>query len=117
MASKWRSFPGWLAPVRAWEAEILAFHATGGGLQRPTEPVNLLIKQVKRVGHGFHNFPNYYRGCSCTAVSRGGLTEPQDCEDASHAWWRRAPSPGQMRPLGQSIRKCQTSQPECDVEH
>jgi transposase len=45
--------------VRAWEAEILAFHTTGGCSNGPTEAVNLLIKKVKRVGHGFRNFANY----------------------------------------------------------
>jgi transposase len=45
--------------VRAWEAEILAFHATNGCSNGPTEAVNLLIKKVKRVGHGFRNFTNY----------------------------------------------------------
>jgi transposase len=45
--------------VRAWEAEILAFHSTGGCSNGPTEAVNLLIKKVKRVGHGFRNFDNY----------------------------------------------------------
>jgi transposase len=45
--------------VRAWEAEILAFHSTGGCSNGPTEAVNLLIKKVKRVGHGFRNFANY----------------------------------------------------------
>jgi transposase len=45
--------------VRAWEAEILAFHATGGCSNGPTEAMNLLIKKVKRVGHGFRNFTNY----------------------------------------------------------
>jgi transposase len=45
--------------VRAWEAEILAFHATGGRSNGPTEAMNLLIKKVKRVGHGFRNFVNY----------------------------------------------------------
>jgi transposase len=45
--------------VRAWEAEILAFHATGGCSNGPTEAVNLLVKKVKRVGHGFRNFTNY----------------------------------------------------------
>jgi transposase len=45
--------------VRAWEAEILAFHATAGCSNGPTEAVNLLIKKVKRVGHGFRNFTNY----------------------------------------------------------
>jgi hypothetical protein len=45
--------------VRAWEAEILAFHSTGGCSNGPTEAMNLLIKKVKRVGHGFRNFTNY----------------------------------------------------------
>jgi transposase len=45
--------------VRAWEAEILAFHTTDGCSNGPTEAVNLLIKKVKRVGHGFRNFANY----------------------------------------------------------
>jgi transposase len=45
--------------VRAWEAEILAWHATGGCSNGPTEAINLLIKNVKRVGHGFRNFANY----------------------------------------------------------
>jgi len=45
--------------VRAWEVEILAFYATDGCSNGPTEAVNLLIKKVKRVGHGFRNFSNY----------------------------------------------------------
>jgi transposase len=45
--------------VKAWEAEILAFHATDGCSNGPTEAVNLLVKKVKRVGHGFRNFTNY----------------------------------------------------------
>jgi transposase len=45
--------------VRAWEAEILAFRATDGCSNGPTEALNLLIKKVKRVGHGFRNFDNY----------------------------------------------------------
>jgi transposase len=45
--------------VRVWEAEILAWHATGGCSNGPTDAVNLLIKKVKRVGHGFRNFANY----------------------------------------------------------
>jgi transposase len=45
--------------VRAWEAEILAFHSTMGCSNGPTEAVNLLIKKVKRVGRGFRNFANY----------------------------------------------------------
>jgi len=45
--------------VRVWEAEILAFYATDGCSNGPTEAVNLLVKKVKRVGHGFGNFANY----------------------------------------------------------
>ena len=45
--------------VRAWEAEVLAFHQTEGCSNGPTEAINLLIKKVKRVGHGFRNFDNY----------------------------------------------------------
>jgi transposase len=45
--------------VRAWEVEILSFHSTKGCSNGPTEAVNLLIKKVKRVGHGFRNFANY----------------------------------------------------------
>lgn len=45
--------------VGAWEAEILAWHRTAGCSNGPTEAINLLIKKVKRVGHGFRNFANY----------------------------------------------------------
>jgi transposase len=45
--------------VRTWEVEVVAFHATGGCNNGPTEALNLLIKKVKRVGHGFRNFANY----------------------------------------------------------
>jgi transposase len=45
--------------VRAWEAEILAWHVTGGCSNGPTEAVNLLTKKVKRLGHSFRNFANY----------------------------------------------------------
>jgi transposase len=45
--------------IKAWQAEILAWHATDGCSNGPTDAVNLLIKKVKRVGHGFRNFANY----------------------------------------------------------
>jgi transposase len=45
--------------VGAWQAEILAWHVTEGCSNGPTEAVNLLVKKVKRVGHGFRNFANY----------------------------------------------------------
>jgi transposase len=45
--------------VRAWEGEILAWHVTDGCSNGLTEAMNLLIKKVKRVGHGFRSFTNY----------------------------------------------------------
>ena len=47
------------ATVRRWEAEILAYHVTGGVSSGRVEAINLLIKKIKRVGHGFRNFDNY----------------------------------------------------------
>jgi transposase len=60
--------------VRAWEAEILAFYSTKGCSNGPTEAVNLLIKKVKGVGHGFRNFANYRLRLHC--ASGGRLTGP-----------------------------------------
>ena len=45
--------------VRAWEAELLAFHTTGGCSNGPTEAVNNLIKRIKRIGFGFRRFGHY----------------------------------------------------------
>jgi transposase len=45
--------------VRAWEAESLAFHCHQWLFQRAYRGADLLIKKVKRVGHGFRNFTNY----------------------------------------------------------
>ncbi len=39
--------------------QILAYHATGGASNGPTEAVNLLIEKTRRIGHGFRNFNNY----------------------------------------------------------
>jgi transposase len=47
---------------QVWEAKILAFQATDGCSNRPTEAVNLLVKKVKGVGHGFGNFATYRLG-------------------------------------------------------
>jgi transposase len=60
MASRFLSCPGWRALCGPWEAEILAFHSTQGCSNGPTEAINLLIKKVKRVGHGFRDFTNYW---------------------------------------------------------
>ena len=45
--------------IRRWEAEVLAWHLTGGASNGPTEAVNLAVKRIKRVGRGFRNFENY----------------------------------------------------------
>jgi transposase len=41
-----------------WRAEILNHHRTGAS-NGPTEGLNLLVKKVKRAGHGFRSFANY----------------------------------------------------------
>lgn len=41
-----------------WRTEILIRHLTGAS-NGPTEGLNLLIKKVKRAGHGFHEFDHY----------------------------------------------------------
>jgi transposase len=71
--------------VEAWQAAILAWHATDGRSNGPTEAVNLLIKKVKRVGHGFATSPITAYGYCCTAGWHGRLTGPQACEAAHHA--------------------------------
>jgi transposase len=45
--------------VAAWQAEILAYHHTGGASNGPTEAVNLSHRKTRRIGHGFRNFDNY----------------------------------------------------------
>ena len=44
--------------LASWRAEILAHHDTGAS-NGPTEGLNLLVKKVKRCGHGFRNFGHY----------------------------------------------------------
>src|SRR5205823_10413203 len=44
--------------LASWRAEILAHHETGAS-NGPTEALNLLVKKVKRCGHGFKNFEHY----------------------------------------------------------
>ena len=45
--------------IDSWHTELLAYFDTGGISNGPTEAINLLIKKIKRVGHGFRNFDNY----------------------------------------------------------
>ena len=44
--------------IESWREEFLAYFTTGGASNGPTEAMNLLIKKIKRVGHGFRNFDN-----------------------------------------------------------
>ena len=45
--------------ITTWRDEFLAYFSTGRISNGPTEAVNLLIKKILRVGHGFRNFDNY----------------------------------------------------------
>jgi transposase len=47
------------ATIDSWRTELLAYFDTGGVSNGPTEAMNLLIKKIKRVAHGFRNFHNY----------------------------------------------------------
>jgi hypothetical protein len=66
--------------VKAWKGEILS---TGGCFNERTKVLNLLVKKVKRVGHGFRNFAYYGCGCWGIAAWRGTVTGPQACETAT----------------------------------
>ena len=44
--------------LKRWRSQILAHHATGAS-NGPTEAMNLLVKKIKRCGHGFKSFSNY----------------------------------------------------------
>ena len=44
--------------LKRWRTEILAHHATGAS-NGPTEDLNLLVKKIKRCGHGFKRFEHY----------------------------------------------------------
>jgi len=49
---------GMARTLRRWRGQILAWHTTGAS-NGPAEAVNLLIKKIKRVGHGFRRFAHY----------------------------------------------------------
>jgi len=49
---------GMARTLRRWRNQILAWHTTGAS-NGPAEAMNLLIKKIKRVGHGFRRFANY----------------------------------------------------------
>lgn len=45
--------------IDSWRSELLAYFTTGGISNDLPKPSTLLIKKIKRVGHGFRNFDNY----------------------------------------------------------
>lgn len=45
--------------IDSWRPELMAYFDTNRVSNGPTEAINLLIKKIKRVGHGFRNFDNY----------------------------------------------------------
>jgi transposase len=67
--------------LKSWRAEILAHHATGAS-NGPTEGLNLLVKKVKRCGHGFRTFEHYRLR---VLLHTGGIT------------WPARPSPPRIR--------------------
>lgn len=58
--------------LASWRTEILAHHTTGAS-NGPTEGLNLLVKKVKRCGHGFRSFDNYRLR---VLLHAGGVTWP-----------------------------------------
>jgi transposase len=56
--------------LTTWRAEFLAYFSTGRISNGPTEAVNLLIKKILRVGHGFRNFGN----CRLRLLLHCGIT-------------------------------------------
>ena len=74
--------------LQRWRPEILNHHRTGAS-NGPTEALNLVIKKVKRAGHGFRSFDHYRLRCLLHA---GGIT------------WPNRPTPPRIRtrrsPLG-----------------
>ena len=64
-----------------WRTEILNHHHTGAS-NGPTEGLNLVIKKVKRTGHGFRVFSHYRLRCLLHA---GGVS------------WPNRPSPPRIR--------------------
>ena len=60
------------ATLASWRTEILAHHTTAAS-NGPTEGLNLMVKKVKRCGHGFRTFDNYRLRVLLYA---GGVTWP-----------------------------------------
>ena len=82
--------------LKRWRTQILAHHLTGAS-NGPTEAMNLLVKKIKRCGHGFKSFRNYrlrvllhcggiqWRGC-CTNPWHRGTTGRVSESDRPFVW-------------------------------
>lgn len=66
--------------VKAWEVEIVAFHTTEGCSNGPTEAINLLVKKVKRVGHGLPQLRQLPP--AAPAALRRHMADSPDCKAA-----------------------------------
>jgi len=77
--------------IDAWREEFLAYFTTGGVSNGPTEGMNLLIKKIKRVGHGFRNFDNYRLRLLLHCGVNWQTPNRHHSETGYHAWLRRAP--------------------------
>jgi transposase len=60
----------------SWLGELLAYFDTDRISNGPTKAINLLIKNIKRVGHGFRNSTTTGSASCCTAASNGTLPTP-----------------------------------------
>ncbi len=67
--------------LAAWRTEILEHHRSGAS-NGPTEGLNLLVKKIKRCGHGFRRFEHYRLR---VLLHAGGVT------------WPTRPSPPRIR--------------------
>lgn len=65
--------------LRSWQREFLAYFATGGASNGPTEAVNLIIEKTRRLGHGFRNWHNYRLRLllRCGGIRWNTLTTPR----------------------------------------
>jgi hypothetical protein len=56
--------------LKHWRTQILAHHLTGAS-NGPTEAMNLLVKKIKRCGHGFKSFSLENSSCLGKLTANG----------------------------------------------
>jgi hypothetical protein len=93
--------------VRAWEAEILGLACQRRLRQRTHRGVNLLSKNIKRVGHGFRNLTNYRLRLLLHCGVTWQTHQTARLRGRSHSWRRRAgndnaPSAARIRCRGRA---------------